>query len=75
MSHSYQLDQSISNLRVVGWYYHSHSNSNRRFCKQTVEGDPDQTPHSVASDLGLHCLPMSYKKDARLILVSQIIRI
>ena len=32
-------------------------------------GDPDQTPHSVASDLGLHCLPMSYKKDARLIWV------
>ena len=28
-------------------------------------GDPDQTPHSVASDLGLHCLPMSHKKDAR----------
>ena len=21
--------------------------------------DPDQTPRSVASDLGLHCLPMS----------------
>ena len=21
--------------------------------------DPDQMPHSVASDLGLHCLPMS----------------
>ena len=21
-------------------------------------GDPDQTPHYVASDLGLHCLPM-----------------
>ena len=20
--------------------------------------DPDQTPHSVASDLGLHCLPI-----------------
>ena len=20
--------------------------------------DPDQTPHDVASDLGLHCLPM-----------------
>ena len=20
--------------------------------------DPDQTPHNVASDLGLHCLPM-----------------
>ena len=21
--------------------------------------DPDQTPHCVASDLGLHCLPMT----------------
>ena len=21
--------------------------------------DPDQMPHSVASDMGLHCLPMS----------------
>ena len=28
-------------------------------------GDPDQTPHSVASDLGLHYMPMSHKKDAR----------
>ena len=32
---------------------------------QANSGDPDQTPHSVASDLGLHCLPMSHKKDAR----------
>ena len=22
--------------------------------------DPDQTPRSAASDLGLHCLPMSF---------------
>ena len=22
-------------------------------------GDPDQTPHSGASDLGLHCLPIT----------------
>ena len=28
-------------------------------------GDPDQMPHSVAPDLGLHYLPMSHKKDAR----------
>ena len=28
-------------------------------------GYPDQMPRSVASDLGLHCLPMSHKKDAR----------
>ena len=27
--------------------------------------DPDQTLHSVASDLGLHCLPMSPLWDAR----------
>ena len=32
---------------------------------------PDQTPHSVASDLGLHYLPMSHKKDARLIWVNR----
>ena len=32
---------------------------------QANSGDPDQTPHSVASDLGLHCLPMSHKKDTR----------
>ena len=30
-------------------------------------GDPDQTPRS---DLGLHCLPMSKKWDARLIWAS-----
>ena len=27
--------------------------------------DPDQTPRSAASDLGLHCLPMSHLWDAR----------
>ena len=32
---------------------------------QANSGDPDQTPHSVASDLGLYYLPMSHKKDAR----------
>ena len=28
---------------------------------------PDQMPRSLACDLGLHYLPMSHKKDARLI--------
>ena len=32
---------------------------------QANSGDPDQTPHSVASDLGLHYLPTSQKKDTR----------
>ena len=31
--------------------------------------DRDQTPCSVASDLGLHCLPMSSLRDCRLKLV------
>ena len=31
---------------------------------------PDGTQHSVASHLGLFCLPMSHKKDARLIWVN-----
>ena len=25
-------------------------------------GDPDQTPHPAASDLGLHCLPYPTKE-------------
>ena len=29
-------------------------------------GDPDHMQHSVASDQSLHCLSMSYKKDARI---------
>ena len=31
---------------------------------QANSGDPDQTPHSVASDLGLRYLPMSHIMDA-----------
>ena len=29
-------------------------------------GDPDQTPHSAASDLGLHCLPITHLWVSRL---------
>ena len=32
---------------------------------QANSGDPDQTPHTVASNLGLRYLPMSEIKDAR----------
>ena len=31
---------------------------------QANSGDPDQTPHSVASDLGLRYLPMSHIKES-----------
>ena len=40
---------------------------------QANSGDPDQTPHSVASDLGLRYLPMSHIKDARHISVKNAI--
>ena len=30
-------------------------------------GEPDQTPHFVVSDLVLHYLPLSHKKDSRLL--------
>ena len=29
-------------------------------------GDPDQMPHSAASDLGLHCLPVTLLRVSRL---------
>ena len=57
ISHYYQLDQFFSVLRVVGRYF-SYLSAN--------SGNPDQTPHFAASDLGLHYLPMSHKKDASL---------
>ena len=41
--------------------------SNSRISYRNYQFDP---PHSAASDLGLGCLPMSHKKDARLIWVN-----
>ena len=32
----------------------------------TNSGDPDQMPHSMASDLGLHCLPVTLLHVSRL---------
>ena len=29
-------------------------------------GDPDQTPRAAASDLGLHCLPITRSRVSRL---------
>ena len=36
-------------------------------------GDPDQTPRFAASGWGRHCLPMSHKRDARLIWVRKVL--
>ena len=41
--------------------------SKRKMVKLSVNSeDPDQTPHSAASDLGLHCLPITLLGVSRL---------
>ena len=52
---------------IVSIFY---SNFNSTLCKQTMSEDPDQSPLSVASGLGMRCLSMSHKKDTRLIRVT-----
>ena len=44
--------------------FHFYSNLNNSLFANS--GEPDQRPRSAASDLVLHWLPMSHKKDARL---------
>ena len=56
--HCYILNESICHFRVVGsilalLFY---------FCWKSLLAnvvDPDQTPHHLATDFGLHCLPMT----------------
>ena len=61
ISHSYQLDQSISVLRVVvSSIFHFYSNLTGTFCKRTMKTLIRQTPNSAVSDLDLHFLPMSH---------------
>ena len=49
--------------------FHFYPVVHRILCKQTLKviGYPDQEPRSAVADLGLHCLPIAHKKDARLI--------
>ena len=77
LTHLSQMNFPISIVRtslfqilgVLCGIFHFFLNSNRTFCEQTVERDPDQKPCSAVSDLGLSYLPMSHKKDTRLIWV------
>ena len=57
------LDRSISNRKGV-WLICIITMFYRFSCNQ-YRVDPDQTPRSAASDLDLHCLPMSLLWDAR----------
>ena len=63
-SHPHQLDESISNFLLVG-IFHFYS-----ILKENPVSKQWRTLSDAAfaaSDLVLHCLPMSHKKDARLI--------
>ena len=67
-SHPYQLDEFQFQIRgVLGCIFQILI---EQFNLLANVGDPNQTPDSVASDLGLHCLPMSHKMDTWLILVA-----
>ena len=66
VSQPYQLEESFP-FRETGWgdgapdlFLQSFFNLSSISCKQTIKHG--QTPHFVASDLGLHCLPMPHKK-------------
>ena len=58
-SHHYQLD--VSTFIFMGDFYFFM----KFLCANRIA--PDGTPRSAASHLGLCCLPMSNKKDARII--------
>ena len=68
LTHPYQLDESIFILRgvrsIFTFVFHF-SIKMKKTNKNKIA--PDGTPRFAASHLGLFCLPMSYKKDARLI--------
>ena len=65
LSHLYQLDESNFIFRGVRSDFHFLNN----FLMKILLANriaPDGTPRSAASHLGLFCLPMSHKRDARL---------
>ena len=65
-SHHYLLGESTLILGVLGVIFIFYLIVRRSFglCANRIA--PDRTPRSAASRLGLCCLPMSHKRDARL---------
>ena len=63
ISHNYQLEQSFSNFRGVGWYLLFFPNFNRRFCKQIAKFLIRNSIMGwvAVNDPYLHCLAMSHK--------------
>ena len=64
-SHHFRLGESTFIFRGdrSDFYFLSHF-SMKFLCANRIA--PDGMPRSAASHLGLYCLPMSYKRDARL---------
>ena len=64
-SHRYHLGESTFIFRGVrsDFYFLYYFSMNLLFANRIA---PDGTPRSAASHLGLFCLPMSHKRDARL---------
>ena len=69
-SHQYHLGESTFIFRGVrsDFYFLSHF-SMKFLCANRIA--PDGTLRSAASHLGLFCLPMSHKRDARIQLINE----
>ena len=57
--HLYMLDESICHFRGICRFYSNF------YGNLTNTVDPDQTPHYVASYMGLHCLPITLLRVSR----------
>ena len=71
-SNLYHLDESIFIFRDIGGNILYLLHFSMKFM-QANRIAPDGTPRSSASNLGLFCLPMSHRKDARLIWVKVVL--
>ena len=71
LSHPYHLDESTFIFRGIRSDFSFLFHFSIKFMKANRIA-PDGTPHFCASHLGLFCLPMSHKKDDRLIWVKEV---
>ena len=62
MFHSYQVDQSISVLRVDWWYFSIRISIENTYANSKSTYQTPPLHRSAASDLGLHCLRLSHKR-------------
>ena len=69
LSHPYQLDESTFVFRGIRSDFSFLYHSPLKYVKANRIA-PEGTPHFATSHLGLFCLPVSHKKDARLIWVN-----